>query len=80
MSKQIKIASYSLSKQKSYRLTSGRKSMYSVLDNLILYSLLVFLQQGIRDGYILWKTQPEDELKDKGHDENHSQSKYSIFH
>ena len=29
--------------------------------------------------YMLWKTQPDDELEDKGHDENHSQSKHSIF-
>ena len=28
---------------------------------------------------MLWKTQHNDELKSKGHDENHSQSKYSIF-
>ena len=28
---------------------------------------------------MLWKTQPDDEHEDKGHDENHSQSKHSIF-
>ena len=32
------------------------------------------------NGYMLWTTQPDDELKDKGHDEDHSQSEYSIFH
>ena len=29
---------------------------------------------------MLWKTQPDDELKNKGHGKNHSQLKYSIFH
>ena len=29
--------------------------------------------------YMLWKAQPDDELEDKGHDENHSQSKHSIL-
>ena len=28
---------------------------------------------------MLWKTQPDDELEDKGLDENHSQSKHSIL-
>ena len=28
----------------------------------------------------LWKTQPNDQLKSKGHNERQSQSKYSIFH
>ena len=27
---------------------------------------------------MLWETQPVDELNDKGHEENHSQSKYSL--
>ena len=28
------------------------------------------------NGYMLWKAQPDDELRNKGHDENHSQRKY----
>ena len=36
---------YSLSKQKSYKLTIGSKSKYSILDKLLLYSFSIFLEQ-----------------------------------
>ena len=34
-----------LSEEKSYKLTSGSKSVYSVLDELISYSFLIFLSK-----------------------------------
>ena len=45
MSKQIKITNCNLFQTKSYKLTNGTESMSSILDKLILYSFLNFLEE-----------------------------------
>ena len=51
MSKQIKITSYNLFKSKIIQINDGSKSMYFVLNKLILYGFSIFLEQSTRVSY-----------------------------
>ena len=53
ISEQVKISSCNVSKQISYKLTSGSKSVCSVLHKLVLYSFLIFLEKSTRVSWFL---------------------------